>query len=221
MTSSSTSVGLLAQTEDVLAHLPISGTSEYRKDEIIYGQGRASNNIYLVVAGCVGLSHVTQEGREVLLDIIPSDEIFGESAFLGPPRPSEQAVAIKAATIMKWSVSDIEELVEVRPRLAIALLQILARRNAELACRIGSFAGDCVERRLARSLVFLSERLGTTEADGSVSMMPLTHGQLSQYIGTSREIVTHFMGQFRRRGHVSYSRRVIQLRPKELRAVLD
>ncbi len=31
-------------------------------------------------------------------------------------------------------------------------------------------------------------------------MMPLTHELLSQYVGTSREIVTHYMNQFRRQG---------------------
>ncbi len=38
-------------------------------------------------------------------------------------------------------------------------------------------------------------------------MMPLTHELLSQYVGTSREIVTHCMNQFRREHCVHYSRK--------------
>jgi CRP-like cAMP-binding protein len=42
-------------------------------------------------------------------------------------------------------------------------------------------------------------------------MGPLTHELLSQYIGTSREIVTLRMKQFRRRGYLQYSRKGIIL----------
>jgi CRP-like cAMP-binding protein len=49
-------------------------------------------------------------------------------------------------------------------------------------------------------------------------MMPFTHELLSQYVGTSREVVTHFMNQFRRQGCLSYSRKGIFLRPDALKS---
>jgi len=39
-----------------------------------------------------------------------------------------------------------------------------------------------------------------------VFLAPLTHELLAQYVGTSREIVTHYMSQFRRDKLLSYSR---------------
>jgi CRP-like cAMP-binding protein len=53
--------------------------------------------------------------------------------------------------------------------------------------------------------------MGATQADGSVKMAAFTHELLSQYVGTSREIVTHYMNQFRRMGYLQYSRRGIVL----------
>ena len=44
-----------------------------------------------------------------------------------------------------------------------------------------------------------------------VQMIPFTHELLSQYVGTSREIVTHYMNQFRRQGYLRYSRKGIIL----------
>ena len=93
-----------------------------------------------------------------------------------------------------------ENLVTKRPRLAVALLQVLAQRNAELHSPDREFAIDSVERRLARSLLRFSERFGTQEEGGSVRMMPLTHEMLSRYVGTSREIVTQYMNRFRKQG---------------------
>ena len=42
-------------------------------------------------------------------------------------------------------------------------------------------------------------------------MAALTHELLAQYVGTSREIVTHYMNQFRRQGYLGYSRKGISL----------
>src|ERR1035437_4082178 len=104
---------------------------------------------------------------------------------------------------MTWAISAMEDLVMKRPRLAVALLQNPAQRNAEFTRRIESFAIDSVEQRLARSLLRFSERLGTPEQDGSIRMMPFTHALLSRYVGTSREIVSHHMNRFRKRGYVT------------------
>jgi CRP-like cAMP-binding protein len=207
--------------EDVLEHLPISSITEYRKGRLIYGPGKVSESIYLVVTGKVGISQIAENGREVLLEIVRPDELFGESAFLDLPRLAERAAAVEDVKVMTWAVSDIETLVTKRPRLAVALLQILAKRNAEFTRRIESFSIDTIERRLARSLLRFSERLGTPEEDGSVRMMPFTHVLLSRYVGTSREIVTYYMNRFRRQGYVSYSQRGIVLYGDTLRTVLD
>jgi CRP/FNR family transcriptional regulator, cyclic AMP receptor protein len=208
------------RTEDALAHLPVSNTTEYDKGQTIYGPPHFSKSIYLVVAGKVGISQVADDGSEVLLDIVRPDELFGESAFLGVP-PSERATAIENVKVMAWAVSDMEDLVTKRPRLAVAMLQILAQRNAEFTRRIQSFSNDTIERRLARSLIRFSERLGTPDGNGSVRMMPLTHVLLSRYVGTSREIINHYMNRFRKQGYVSYSRRGIVLYGDTLRTVLD
>jgi len=221
MAACATPLASFVGTEDVLAYLPISRTMEYGKGQTIYDPANVSNKIYLVVTGKVGISQIAGDGSEVLLDIVRSEELFGESAFLNICRRPERATAIETASLMAWSISDMEVLITKRPRLAVALMQILAQRNAEYTRRIESFALDNIERRLARSLIRFSERLGTPEEDGSVRMMPLTHGLLSTYVGTTSEIVTQYMNRFRKKGYVSYSRHGIVLYCGTLRKVLD
>jgi CRP/FNR family transcriptional regulator, cyclic AMP receptor protein len=221
MASSTTSLELQTRLEDILACLPISRATEYKKGQTIYGPDSLSKSLYLVLAGKVGISQIAEDGSEVLLEIVRTDELFGESAFLDVSRRSERATAVETARLMTWAVSDMEELVTKRPRLAVALLQILAQRNAEFTRRIESFALDTIERRLARSLIRFSERLGTPEEDGSVRMMPFTHVLLSSYVGTTREIVTQYMNRFRKQGYVSYSRHGILLNRDALKASIS
>jgi hypothetical protein len=61
----------------------------------------------------------------------------------------------------------------------------------------------------------------TLEEDGSVRMMPFTHALLSQYVGTSREIVTHYMNRFRKQGYMNYSRQGISLNRDTFKTILE
>ena len=197
--------------EDPLAHLPCSSILEYKKGQNIYSQDQPSTSIYLVIEGKVKVSRLAGDGRQVILDIYQTDEFFGEPALLRLPERAEQATAMESSRLMSWSTAEIEDIVSKRPRLAVALLQIMAQRTIDFGQRIESFSVDNIARRLARSLIRFSERLGTPEPDGAVRLAPFTHELLSQYVGTSREIVTHYMNQFRREGYLRYSRKGIVL----------
>ena len=101
----------------------------------------------------------------------------------------------------------------------MALQQVLAQRSIYLAQRIESFGRDTIDRRMACALIRFAERFGarTEGGDGSICMPSFTQRVLSQYVGTTREAVTHYMIQFRRQGFIKYSRREIILYRAALR----
>src|SRR5947208_7976729 len=158
--------------EDPLAHLPCSSIVEYRKGQMIYNQDQPSTNIYLIIEGRIKVSRMADDGHQVVVDIYQADEFFGESAFLNLQHRCEQATALENCKLMTWTTAEIEDIATKRPRLAVALLQILVQRTVDFTHRIESFSLDNIARRLARSLIRFSERLGTPEDDGSIRMVP-------------------------------------------------
>ena len=211
MATSARVIGPQRSLEDPLAHLPCSTIVEYKKGQNIYSQDQPSTSLYLVIEGKVRVSRMADDGHQVVVDIYQPDEFFGESALLNLPHRTESATALENGKLMAWTAVEIEDIISKRPRLAVALLQILVQRTIDFGQRIESFSVDNIARRLARSLIRFSERLGSPESDGSTRMAPFTHELLSQYVGTSREIVTHYMNQFRREGYLRYSRKGIIL----------
>src|SRR5579863_7905579 len=117
MASSTSALESRAPIEDVLAHLPISRLTRYRKGDTIYGPEQRSKGLYLVAEGKVQLSRIAEGGGEILLDIIGPEELFGEPAFHAAPRNSERAIAHEKAGVMAWATSEIESLAAERPRL--------------------------------------------------------------------------------------------------------
>ena len=205
--------------EDPLDYLPHSSIIAYKKGQLIYQQNEPSTNLYLIVEGKVKVSFIAENGNQGILDIYQQDEFFGESAFLSLTHRGEQATAMESTKLMTWTIDVIEDVIMRRPRLAVALMQLMAQRSIYLAQRIESFSRDTIGRRLGRALIRFSERFGTkTEGgDGSICMPAFTQEVLSQYVGTTREAVTHYMIQFRRQGFIKYSRREIILYRSALR----
>ena len=92
---------------------------------------------------------------------------------------------------MTWTTAEIEDIITKRPRLAVALLQILVQRTIDFTHRIESFSVDNIARRLARSLIRFSERLGAVEEDGSVRMAPWRHHSSRNLPAQAGELYSH------------------------------
>ena len=222
MLTSSTAFAATPPFEDPIAHMTCSSVLEYKKDAVIYSPVLPSTNLYMILRGTVKVHCMGDDGREIMVDIYHVDEFFGESALLNARNGRETAVAMEQNTrVMAWTNTVVEELMAARPRLGVALLQMLAQRCIHAARRIESLASEDMQRRLARTLIHFSERLGRAMEDGSSQLMPLTHELISQYVGTSRELVTRYMNQFRRQGYLRYSRKGIVLYPDAIRTSLQ
>lgn len=206
--------------EDALAYLPCSDIQEFAKGLQIYGPGDAAAGLYLIIDGRIKLSRVSESGVAVVVDIYHTDDFFGESALLNSPHEEEQAVALEPTKVMTWSAVEVERLIGLEPRLAVALMQVVVRRCLDFKNRLESFSLEGTTNRLARSLVHFAERMGRAPEGDAVTIAPITHEVLAQYVGTSREIISHHMSEFRNQGYIRYSRQGITIQPAQLRAWL-
>lgn len=203
--------------EDALMYLPRKGVTDYRKGQVIFDEQQPSKGLHLVVHGRVKLTIPMDDGVQTVVDIYTTDDFFGESSLLGATPYPERALAVDNVTLMSWSAAEIEEQVEKQPRLGIALLQMLVKRGQDYEARLQSFALDKTPERVVRSLLRFAERLGSPTEDGSIQILPLTHQVISEYVGTSREIVTFQMNHLRQKGYLRYSRKGIQVYADALR----
>jgi CRP/FNR family transcriptional regulator, cyclic AMP receptor protein len=209
------------EMEDALSYLPRKAVTSYRKGQIIFDQHQPSSGLHLVVRGRVKVTMTMDDGTETIVDIFTTDSFFGESSLLGPTPYSERAMALDNVSLMSWTAREIEEQAERQPRLGIALLQMLVKRSQDYQARLQHFALDKTPERVIRALMRFAERLGSRTEDGSIEMPPLTHQVISEYVGTSREIVTFQMNQLRQKGFLRYSRQGIAVYQEALQEYLD
>ena len=209
------------EIEDALMYLPRKGVTDYRRGQVIFDENLPSKGLHLVVQGRVKVAMPLEDGSQTVVDIFTTDDFFGESSLLGAGYSVERAAALDNVTLMSWTSSEIEEQVERQPRLGIALLQMLIKRSLDFEERIQSFALDKTPERVVRSLLRFAARLGSGAEDGSIRIPALTHQVISEYVGTSREIVTFQMNYLRQKGLLRYSRKGIQIYTGSLQEYLE
>lgn len=206
--------------EDALMYLPRKGVTEFSKGATIFDETNPSRSLHLVVQGRVKFATPLDDGSQTVVDIFTTDDFFGESSLLGSARRIERASALDKVTLMSWESTEIEDQVQRQPRLGIALMQMLVKRTLDYEERIQGFALDKTPERIAGSLLRFAGRLGTQNDEGWVRIPPLTHQLISEYVGTSREIVTFQLNQLRQKGYLRYSRQGIQVSMDPLRNYL-
>ncbi len=208
--------------EDPLALLPRTPVREYRKGEVIYQPQDRGETLYLVIDGRVKINRWPDSASEVILAFLHKDEFFGEVGFLEGEPYGEQAVALEKTTLMQWPIPDLKRLMTRTPMLGAALLRVLAQKLDYGRDRIESFCLDPIHRRLVRTLLHLAKQSGRQQTDDQfLQLPPTTHEQLARYVGTSREIITQSMNEFRRRRLLKYSRRNMELDVPALEKYLE
>jgi CRP/FNR family cyclic AMP-dependent transcriptional regulator len=206
--------------DDPLTYLPRKPLQEFAKGRVIYDHQQPNHYLYVVILGRVKVITTSDDGGQTVGRIVCPDGLFGESCLVTSNPRRESAVALDNATLMAWSRAEIEQQIEREPRLGLALSQFLVRQCMELQERIESMAVYKTPVRVLLALVQLSEDLGSPTADGSIRIASLTHNVLSEYVGTSREIVTFQMNRLRRLGVLRYTRKYIDVSPQALQEVL-
>lgn len=188
-----------------------SGTGRRRhtihRGTIIFSEEDQPDGAFLLSSGRVKLSRLTQSGREILLEIVEPGDIFGlHEVLLGTTRTTT-AATLTDSQIIRIGSSEIEETLRGSPKLVRGILQALLRRMVSMERRMESLMTQTVPRRLGHALL----ELARSEGNGHGSFVGLTHQDLGNLVGTSRETVSLFLARFRQSGWVATERGRIRI----------
>lgn len=165
----------------------------------IYANGDEDESMYLIESGQVKLSMSSAAGKDCLLAIYTAGDVFGESCFTASTKRFETATAMQPTVVRRASRGDFLAAVE-RTRATEALLAHLAKRIAERQTAVFDLVTMPSERRLAKVLLGVAEKLGTPQGAYLRLDQKISHEELSQIVGTTRPRITAFMQRFRERG---------------------
>ncbi|MGE5663556.1 MAG: Crp/Fnr family transcriptional regulator [Deltaproteobacteria bacterium] len=186
----------------------------FPRDAVVFHEGSDADALFIVKSGFVKLVALSEEGTEAILHIVRPGDVFGELAVTEPVRPFT-AVALTDAVLSVLPRAALRDLLESSPAFARNLLELLSKRLGQVEREFAGLINAWAHHRLARELLHLAVDLGVETRDGTLIPLRLTHEELSNLIGTTRETVTILLRKFEDMGIIRRrSRRIVVDRPR-------
>jgi CRP/FNR family transcriptional regulator, cyclic AMP receptor protein len=182
---------------------------------VVIRQGTAADALLVLGRGRARLERVAADGRVVPLGYRGSGDILGEACLGHAPEHRERATAMEEVEIVRLALPLVDEVLAQDPGLSPAVLSLLLARQRETEDRIESLLFRNVEGRLAEFLLKAAERWGVPSPRGTLISAPITHLEIAQSIGSTRETVTLTLGALRREGLLDVAGRRLIVRDRE------
>ncbi|MDP1948041.1 MAG: Crp/Fnr family transcriptional regulator [Nitrospirota bacterium] len=189
----------------------ITRMEEVKKRQPLYLPGDPSSSVYLLKRGRVKIANTAASGKEVTFDILEAGDVFGELDVLEDAPRSTSAETLDDALICVIPRKDFDQYLAMHPSVMFKLTKLIGLRLKKIQSRVEDLVFREVPARLAHLLSELSKTEGVTEKQGIRLKVKLTHQEMANLIGCSRETVSTTMGQFRDDGLIQMDGRTITI----------
>ncbi len=187
----------------------ITRMQEIKRRQPLYLPGDPSNNVYLLKQGRVKIANTASSGKEVTFEILEPGEVFGELDVLEDSPRSTSAEALDDALICVIPRKDFDRYLAMHPNVTVKLTKLIGLRLKKIQSRVEDLVFRDVPARLAHLLLELCRSDGVAEGSGIRLRAKLTHQEMANLIGCSRETVSTILGQFRDDGLIRMDGRTL------------
>lgn len=185
---------LFAEHRDIwLPALPKVSTRFVTDGEQILQHGSDATNLWLVLAGWVSLSRMTPEGKETIVGLCSTGDVFGEACLFPHANYPYHAQSISADTELACvPASLVRELIQQQPELSTHVMRILGERIAKAQLKLEQMSTLTASQRLGCFLLNLcrGQSAGTATID-----MPVEKHVIASFLGMKPETFSRSIQQ--------------------------
>jgi len=186
---------------------------EVREGEFIYFEAFQHNHIYFLKKGHIKLGYLDEEGNRIIKEVLGPGDFFGQVSLEKTNLNGEFAQAMKSpVSLCAFTLDHFNALLRDRPEMAVRYSKLIGLRMKRFENRLINILQKDVKTRI---LLFLKQLFNEARNARQISEKEvridnyLTHEEIAQLIGTSRQTVTSIFNELRDKGICIYSRRKI------------
>jgi len=189
--------------------------SIYPKGSILFVEGQPSRGVYLICRGRVKLSTCSSEGRTLITRIAEGGEVLGASATISGKPYEVTAETLSPCQIAFVRDKQFLQLLEQNPEVCLRLAQHLSNSYYAAYEQVRSLGlSHTAGERLARLLLSWCAETGIETDKGFRLKISLTHEEIAQLIGTSRETVTRLFSNLKSKGTIEVKGSTLLIRDR-------
>ena len=193
----------------------------FAKGSIVVCQNAPGDTFYTVVSGCVKVTLLHENGKEIVLSLLKEGDFFGELSLLDNEPRSASVITAEDSSLFLLTRNRFHLLITTHPDILRKVLKEVCNRLRKADEKIGSLAFLDVYGRTIRLLQQLAHDQGIKTRTTIDIIHAPTHQELSDMVGTSRETITRIIKVLKEnRNVVLYKGRKIVLREDICRPLL-
>lgn len=214
---------------DIVARMPaqdadclrsIAQLQRFAKNELIFHAGAPGKNVYFLRSGRVKIYQPAPCGKEVILWFCFPGDMFGFAEVVQGEGRVVNAVACEATEILSITQAQFADFLQTHPASCMLVMQVLSCRLRALGEFVVNLINDDVQTRIMKLILRLGARHGVrVEQDIHVDIA-LTHQEIADMVGATRQTVTSVLSELQRRGLLRLENRRIRIESPELLEVI-
>ncbi|MBV7362829.1 Crp/Fnr family transcriptional regulator [Actinomycetaceae bacterium TAE3-ERU4] len=182
---------------------------KYSAGEIIYDPLRPKSILFIIKGGRVRIFQTALSGKTLTLSVLNPGDVFGTMPILGQDMGNSYAETLEETTICRLDQEQVEKYFLADSRISQQVALILSKRVNELETRLSDLALRPLPQRVASLL--LNTSVTSPLPWRHERVVKLTHEQLANLAGASREGVSKVLADFAQRKFIKQGRGMITL----------
>ena len=194
------SIDMFAELDDTLLE-PIvaqSKTLDLQRGDVLFQSGDDSSDLYIVTRGRIAIGNRSFDGRESLVALMESGDLFGEMPLFSNDGRSAEARALEESAVVVIPYQPVKDLYDENPSLLWRVVEMLVSRLKSTDIALADTMFLDVTGRTAKRLLEMA-------GESDEFQLPITQEELAGMIGASRERVNKSISSFIKLGWLSQS----------------
>jgi CRP/FNR family cyclic AMP-dependent transcriptional regulator len=186
----------------------------FRKNETILHEEDTNEFMYMIFSGQVKVIKTTGEGKEIILSMHQSGNFFGEMSLIDGKTIPASVVATEESLISLISKKEFFSMLYAQKKVLENLLSILSSRlrNSWESIKLLSF--NQASQRIRTLFFMLADEYGNKTDEGVRLDIQLSHQEISEMTGLTRETVTRVLDKWQKIGEITiHKNKFIRLNP--------
>lgn len=179
----------------------ISISRVWKKNSHVFLQGDPLENVYFIHSGKIKIYKSDANGREQIVAILKSGEMFPHVGFFRKGGYPAFAEVVEKATLVVVPISQFENVLIKNPELSIKVFKVLGEKIVDLQDRLEAQILNNTYEQIIKLLVRLAKLHGIEQEDEKLLLKAeFTNKDLANMIGTTRETVSRTLTKMKRDG---------------------
>jgi CRP/FNR family transcriptional regulator len=200
-----------AELEEIIDKIIVK---QFRKNETILYEEDTNEVMYIILMGKVKVIKTTEDGKEIIMAMHKSGSFFGEMSLIDGKTTPPSVIAREDSLIALISKIDFLSIVFNQNTVTKNMMEILCSRLRKSWDTIQLLNFNNATQRTKMLFLTLIDEYGEKSPEGITLNIKLTHQDISDMTGLTRETVTRVLDKLQKLKEISVLKnKFIQLNP--------